>query len=205
LTLLAFDRVACRRGDRLLFHGVDFALDAGGALLIEGPNGVGKSSLIRQAAGLLPAFEGRIARAGALALADERAALDPELSLARALLFYARLTAPDVRGAAARGRIDAALAALGLAPLADIPVRILSTGQRRRAALARVLASGAPVWLLDEPANGLDAASIAALGEAMAAHRAAGGAILAAAHVALPLPDAQRIDLAAHAPAAMAA
>ena len=192
MTLLAFERVACLRGDRLLFAGVTFTLGPGEALLVEGPNGIGKSSLIRQAAGLLPVREGRIARGAAMALADERAALDPELPLGRALAFWARLT----------GRVEdvaAALDALGLAPLADVPVHILSTGQRRRAALARVLASGAPLWLLDEPGNGLDAASLAALGAAMAAHRAAGGAILAAAHMALPLDAPRRIALAEHA------
>ena len=84
---------------------------------------------------------------------------------------------------------------MGLAPLADVPVRMLSAGQRQRAALARVVASGAPLWLLDEPANGLDADGLARLDAAMAAHRAAGGAILAASHQPLALDGAQTVAL----------
>ena len=84
---------------------------------------------------------------------------------------------------------------MGLAPLAEVPVRMLSTGQRKRAALARVVASGAPLWLLDEPANGLDADGLARLEAAMAAHRAAGGAILAASHQPLALAGAQTVAL----------
>ena len=85
---------------------------------------------------------------------------------------------------------------MGLAQLAEVPVRMLSTGQRKRAALARVIASGAPLWLLDEPGNGLDVDGLARLEAAMAAHRADGGAILAASHQPLALPGAQRVALA---------
>src|SRR5690606_7283231 len=121
-------------------------------------------------AGLLAPAAGTVEAAPA-ALADERLALDERLTLARALGFWAALdeTVP-------------ALDALGIAHLADVPVRMLSTGQRKRAALARVVASGARLWLLDEPANGLDADGQAHLATAIAAHRLAGGAILAATH-----------------------
>ena len=84
--------------------------------------------------------------------------------------------------------------------LTDVPVRMLSTGQRKRAMLARVVISGAPIWLLDEPTNGLDTASVEMLGELMATHLAAGGIILAASHQALPLPGAHDIDIAAYRP-----
>jgi len=84
--------------------------------------------------------------------------------------------------------------------LADIPVRLLSTGQRRRAAIARVVASGAPLWLLDEPANGLDAAALGLLETAIATHRASGGAVLVASHTPIKLPAAIPIDLSQHLP-----
>ncbi|MEA3052105.1 MAG: heme exporter protein [Sphingomonadales bacterium] len=186
MSLLALRGVACDRGGRRLFEGLDLVLDPGRAALVTGPNGSGKSSLIRLAAGLLRAAEGRVERDSAAALADEGLALDPKLSLARALAFWGRLDGTDPA---------AAMAAMDLAALAQVPVRMLSTGQRKRAALARVLASGAALWLLDEPANGLDPDGEARLEAAMADHRAGGGAILAASHQPLALPGAARVEL----------
>jgi heme exporter protein A len=186
LSLVELRAVACDRGGRRLFEALDLILEPGGAALVTGPNGAGKSSLIRLAAGLLPAAAGEVRRTVAVALADEALALDPKLSLAAALAFWARLDGGDPA---------AAMAAMGLAPLAAVPVRMLSTGQRRRAALARVVASRAPLWLLDEPANGLDADGEARLEAAMAAHRAGGGAVLAASHQPLGLPGAARVAL----------
>lgn len=170
--LLRFEQVTCRRGGRLLFEGLDLELGPGEALQVAGPNGSGKSSLIRLAAGLLRPEAGRVRRSP-LALADDSLALDRELPLAAALGFWG-------------GDRDSGMAALGLGPLADVPVRLLSTGQAKRAALARVAASGEPLWLLDEPANALDSAAIALLGDLLDRHRAAGGAVLAASHAALP-------------------
>lgn len=186
MSLLALSAVACVRGGRLLFKGLDLVLEPGGAALVGGPNGAGKSSLIRLAAGLLPTAAGTVARDGGAALADEGLALDPKLSLDRALGFWSRLDGADPA---------AAMAAMGLAALGDVPVRMLSTGQRKRAVLARVLASGARLWLLDEPANGLDGDGQARLEAAMAAHRAGGGAILAASHQPLAVPGAARVML----------
>ena len=186
MSLLALRGVACERGGRRLFEGLDLALDPGAAALVTGPNGAGKSSLIRLAAGLLRAAAGSVERAVPAALADEGLALDPKLGLARALGFWAGLDGVDPA---------AAMAAMGLAPLAGVPVRMLSTGQRKRATLARLVASGAPLWLLDEPANGLDSDGEARLEAAMAAHRAGGGAILAASHQPLVLPGAIRVAL----------
>jgi heme exporter protein A len=179
--LLALEEVACLRGGRLLFEGLTLALDPGQAALVRGPNGIGKSSLIRLAAGLLRPAAGTVERAEA-ALADEHLALDERQTLGAALAFWVQ--------DAARG-----LALMGLDHLARMPVRMLSTGQRKRAALARVVASGAPLWLLDEPANGLDGDGIERLEAAMAAHRAAGGAILAASHQPLGLADARTVEL----------
>ena len=186
MSLLGLRAVACVRGGRLLFEGLDLVLEPGGAALIAGPNGAGKSSLIRLAAGLLQASAGTVERSGRAALADEGLALDPKLGLARALGFWSRLDGSDA---------SQAMAAMGLAALADVPVRMLSTGQRKRSVLARVVASGAPLWLLDEPANGLDGDGEERLAAAIAAHRAGGGAILAASHQPLDLPGAERVQL----------
>src|SRR5687768_8343058 len=136
MPLLRFDGVRLRRGGRLLFEALDLQLRPGEALHVTGPNGSGKSSLIRLAAGLLRAERGRIERSR-LALADEHLALDRELPLHRALEFW--------------GVVGEVIDGLGLAHLADMPVRLLSSGQAKRATLARVAASGAPLWMLDEP------------------------------------------------------
>jgi heme exporter protein A len=175
------------RGGRLLIQGLDLALAGGEAALVTGPNGAGKSSLLRLAAGLLRPAAGEVERApGPVAFADEALALDPKPTLARALGFWARLD----RTSAAE-----AMAAMGIAHLAEVPVRMLSTGQRKRAVLARAMASGARLWLLDEPANGLDGDGLERLAAAMATHRAGGGAILAASHQPLGLDGARRVAL----------
>jgi heme exporter protein A len=187
VTLLRFDGAACLRGGRLLFEGVSFALAGGEAALVTGPNGAGKSSLLRVAAGLLNAAAGLVAREGAVALADENAALDRDMPLGKALGFWARV---DGRATALEGAMEA----LGLSHLGPVPVRMLSTGQRKRA-LARVAASGAPIWLLDEPTNGLDAEAIGRLEQACAAHQATGGIVLAATHQTFMLSSVQTISL----------
>lgn len=186
---LALANLACVRGGRVLFKGLNAALSPGDALLLTGPNGVGKSSLLRLIAGLLPAYAGTVTHEGRLALSDENPALDPRLPLAKALEYWA-----GIDGAGPTAVTDA-LAVLDLTRLAEVPVRLLSTGQRRRANLARVLASGADIWLLDEPGNGLDAASLALLERAIAAHRAQGGIVVVASHQPLGLGDAQALAL----------
>lgn len=191
MTLLAFRDVTGARGGRVLFEGMGFTVTAGEAMLVTGPNGAGKSSLIRFAAGLLPPVAGEVERPAQAALLAEAAALDGEASVAAALRFWATMDGED-RAAA---RAGAALAAVGLAHLADVPVRLLSTGQRRRVALARVVASGAPLWLLDEPANGLDTAAMAMLEGLVARHRGEGGGVVVATHLPLALPGAATLEL----------
>lgn len=187
MTALAFSGVACVRGRRQLFTDLTFALAPGDALLVTGPNGVGKSSLLRLAAGLLTAAAGHVERIGRVALADERTALDAALPLGRALAFWAALDGGDAR---------AALASVGLDHLAAVPVRMLSTGQRRRATLARTLAARAAIWLLDEPANGLDIDATAMLEALIAAHRVQGGIVVIASHQAIAIDGAHHLALA---------
>lgn len=189
--------VACLRGGRMLFRGVSLTLGPGESALLTGPNGVGKSSLLRLCAGLLPAFAGTVDRRGGIALTDERLALDMDLPLAMALAFWAQLdrAGPDA--------VSAALDAVALTRLADVPVRMLSTGQRKRAMLARVIASHAPIWLLDEPGNGLDSASTDLLGAAVATHLASGGIVVAASHQPLPMTAPLTLALADYLPDAL--
>jgi len=179
--LLRFEDVSCTRGGRLLFDNLSLAVGPGEALHVAGPNGSGKSSLLRVAAGLLAPASGCVQRVS-LALADGSLALDRELPLQRALGYW-------IGGAA-----TAAMDALGLAELARVPVRHLSAGQAKRASLARVAGSGATLWLLDEPLNGLDAASLGLVEQLLASHRSRGGAVLAASHTQLA-GDWSRLEL----------
>jgi heme exporter protein A len=178
--LLRFEAVTLRRGGRLLFEELDLRLGPGEALHVAGPNGSGKSSLIRLAAGLLRAEAGRVERTSA-ALSNDALALDRELPLRRALRFW---------------EAEGGMEGMGLSPLAEVPVRLLSSGQAKRASLARVVASGAQLWLLDEPLNGLDVDGVARLDALIASHRAKGGAVLAASHSPLA-GDWTRLELGA--------
>jgi heme exporter protein A len=182
---IAADQLACRRGERVLFRGLSLALTPGEALQVAGANGIGKSSLIRILAGLLAPFAGTVAREGAVGLIDERPALDPHQPLRQALDFWRRID---------RARDDAA-ARLGLSDLLDVPVRYLSTGQKKRAALARLIGQGTPIWLLDEPLNGLDSDAARLVGEITATHCAGGGIAVVASHQSFDLPAMRRIEL----------
>lgn len=170
--LLRFDDVTCVRGGRLLFSKLSLSVAPGEALHVAGPNGSGKSSLLRVAAGLLAPAAGSVERQRP-ALSDASLALDPELPLRRALAYWIGGAAPE------------AMAALGLSELERLPVRHLSTGQAKRASLARVAGSAASLWLLDEPLNGLDSASLGRVEALLAAHRSRGGAVVAASHAPL--------------------
>jgi heme exporter protein A len=185
---LAAIELACRRGDRLLFAGLSFALQPGEAMQVVGANGTGKSSLIRILAGLLPAYGGRVEYDGTLALVDDRLPLDDHLPLGKALAVWNAIDG----GVYSRG----AIAAVGLAELVEVPVGFLSTGQRKRAALLLALARGGGLWLLDEPLNGLDTAGAEMMAEALRAFRGGGGMAVIASHQQLTIPDLRTIDLA---------
>lgn len=172
--------IACRRGDRLLFKGLSLACDPGDALHVAGANGVGKSSLLRILAGLLRPFTGEIEARGDMGLVDERLALDANLPLGAALKFWEKLD-----GCSNPGR---ALEVLQIEPLLDVPVRFLSTGQKKRAALARLLNRNCPIWLLDEPLNGLDTEAQKAVEALVALHCNGGGIAVVASHQAIALP-----------------
>ena len=187
---LAARDLACRRGDRLLLRGLSFSLGPGEALQVLGDNGIGKSSLLRVLGGLLRPFAGTVERSGAAALLDERLALDANLPLAEALGFWSALD---------RTSRDAMLAPLALEPLARVPVRYLSTGQRKRAMMARLLGQNAPLWLLDEPLSGLDERARAMIAGLIATHCAGGGAAVIASHQPLDLPNLRAIALADYA------
>jgi len=201
--VLEAENLACRRGERLVFAGVSFAVPRGGALVLLGPNGSGKSSLLRLLAGLTPVESGRVLWDGAPVRDDAAAhrarirfvghqdAVKPALTVSENLAFWAGFQDAD------EGAVGAALAFLGLDRLADWPSRFLSAGQRRRLALARLLLAPALVWLLDEPTIGLDRDSIASFEAALAAHRAAGGLVVASTHVPLDLSDARMLTLGA--------
>ena len=219
--MLTARALAAFRGGRLVFRDVDFDLAAGGALLLSGPNGSGKSTLLRILAGLTPAEAGVLSWNGADVLGDPVAharrlafvghhdAVKPGLTVSENLSFVARMApsgAPSGAQSGARGgsghrgsaaAIAEALAAVGLAELADLPARYLSAGQRRRLALARLaLRRDAPLWLLDEPTLGLDTASVSRLGTLLQTHRDGGGLVVAATHLPLPLPGAGELRLA---------
>ncbi len=189
---LVAEALSAFRGDRLVLDRLDLAVAAGGALLLLGPNGAGKSTLLRALAGLkrLDAgrllFDGSDDLAGQVAYLGHQDGIKPGLTTAENLVFAARISGRSA---------GAALAALGLQTLAALPARMLSAGQKRRLALARLVVSGAPLWLLDEPTLGVDTASVAAFGQLLAQHRAQGGVVVAATHLPLPLPDAAELRL----------
>ncbi|AXS38921.1 heme ABC exporter ATP-binding protein CcmA [Breoghania sp. L-A4] len=196
---LVADRLAVDRGGRQVFAELSFSVLAGEALLVRGPNGVGKSSLLRTIAGLVPAAEGtiRIERTGEEEAAEgigarchyfgHSDALKTPMTVAENLGFWRDFHGhPSVT-------VDQALDRVGLADIAHLPAAYLSAGQRRRLSLSRLLVSHRPVWLLDEPTSALDAASEQALITIMQEHLASGGLIIAATHADLPLDGARAL------------
>lgn len=185
---LAATDLACRRGDRLLFRGLSFALGAGEALQVLGANGTGKTSLLRILAGLLTPYAGAVSASELPALLDGRLPLDEHLPLGEALAFWNRID-----GGAITPQL---LAAQGLDRLVDVPVRYLSTGQRKRAAIVQSNARRAAIWLLDEPLNGLDVNAGERLQASVAEYCADGGIAVIASHQPFAVPGLRTLDLA---------
>jgi heme exporter protein A len=190
------------RGGRRLFAGLSFAVDQGAALVVTGPNGAGKSTLLRALCGFLPLEAGGFALEGGDA---ERTVGEQAHYLGHADGVKGALTAGEnlafaaamLGGRSSREAQRDALARVGLAHVIDFPARLLSAGQRRRVALARLLVADRPLWLLDEPATALDVAAQAALAAIMQARLRGGGIIVAAAHAPLGLDAAQELRLGA--------
>ena len=207
---LVAEDLACRRGERLVFAGLSFRLPPGGALVLTGANGSGKTSLLRLLAGLIAPAAGRLAW-GATPIADDVAehrarlhyvghqdGVKPGLTPRETLVFWAALRGREVRRDAPM--LAAALAAFALEPVAEWPCRWLSAGQRRRLALARLLVIPALLWLLDEPFSALDDDNRVRLEQAIVAHRAAGGRVALATHIPAEIGAATEIGLDAFAP-----
>ena len=185
---LTAEKLACVRGDRRVFSGLDFEVKSGEVLVVEGANGVGKTSLLRLIAGFLPPAEGavRIAtKEKVIGDGEERGrhvgwlghqdGIKPQLSVAEQLEFFAHLYG-------VRSEPDGVLTRVGLSRQRGLPCRYLSAGQKKRLGLARLMVSARPLWLLDEPFAALDTNGRALAGELMQAHCATGGIVVAASH-----------------------
>ncbi|MFM2411483.1 MAG: hypothetical protein RL481_2311 [Pseudomonadota bacterium] len=180
---------AIQRGGRLVLRDFTLVAERGEIVWIRGANGSGKSTLFRALAGLLPLAAGTRAVEGRIALTDDNSALDSEATLENSLRFWTRLDG------ASNTDLERALVSLDLVPLAELPVRLLSAGQRKRGSLARMIASGADIWLLDEPYNGLDQANVARLDDVLARHASSGGLALVASHIAPTVNVTRSIQL----------
>lgn len=196
---LIAENLSGERGGHTVFSGVDISLDEGGALVVTGPNGSGKSTLLRVVAGLLPAAGGSVrlegggeafptVASGAHYLGHLNA-MKPTLSVAENLSFWRDFSGADLG-------VGDALRTVGLEAIAHLPFGYLSTGQKRRAAIARLFVSRRPIWLLDEPTSGLDARSERQFSALMEKHRSGGGIIVAATHLPLGMDGAQELGMA---------
>ncbi|RWO01073.1 heme ABC exporter ATP-binding protein CcmA [Mesorhizobium sp.] len=196
---LIAENLGGERGGEAVFSGLDFALGKGQALIVTGPNGAGKSTLLRVVAGLLPVVAGRLLLEGggedfpsvasACHYLGHQNAMKTALSVAENLRFWRDFSGADFLSA------EEALAMVGLDDIGHLPFGYLSTGQRRRAAIAKLLVSRRPLWLLDEPTAGLDKASEERFGRLMREHLDEGGIIIAATHLPLGLEGAQELRM----------
>ncbi|TPF75422.1 heme ABC exporter ATP-binding protein CcmA [Brucella gallinifaecis] len=200
---LSAENLAGERGGEAIFAKLSFALSSGEALIVTGPNGSGKSTLLRIICGLLAPEEGQIAlvedattlpvRTACHYLGHQNA-MKPALSVRENLLFWQKFN-----GAAAHD-IGEALEAVDLPGVEHLPFGYLSTGQKRRVAIARLLTSYRPLWIVDEPTAGLDRASEARFAELMREHMRDGGMVIAATHIPLGLENVHTLDMAQYSP-----
>jgi heme exporter protein A len=195
---LIADNLACNRGGREVFAGLNFSLSGGEALVVTGRNGAGKSSLLRMIAGLVHVAAGRLELEGGepdASIAEQahyvghQDAVKPSLTVGENLKFWAQYLG------ASEPATDPALQAVDLAPLANLPAAYLSAGQRRRLSIARLVAVPRPLWLLDEPTSALDVPSQNRLADLMRSHLAGGGMIVAAAHGPIGLERAREMKI----------
>ncbi len=188
MSLLAVEGLCVSRGGLPVLEGLSFAVAPGEALVLRGPNGIGKTTLLRTLAGLQPPLAGAISMPPeAMAYAAHADGLKSTLSVAENLGFWASVYATH--------DIEPALERMNLVALRDRAAMSLSAGQKRRLGLARLLVTGRPVWVLDEPTVSLDVASVALFADAVRGHLATGGAALIATHIDLGLAEARVLDL----------
>ncbi len=189
---VACDALALSRGGRTLMRGLCLSAGPGEALVLTGPNGAGKTTLLRALAGLIRPDAGTVTvqlGAGAIAFLGHAEGLKPGETVRDALSFWTRLNGGEP------ARIDPVMEQLAVAHLASRPCHTLSAGQKRRTALARIVLSNRPVWLLDEPAAPLDAVSRERLARRVAEHRARGGCVIATTHAELGWPDTRTLQV----------
>ncbi len=198
------ENLTCVRGGRTIFTSLNFNLTAGDALILVGPNGSGKSTLLRLMAGLLRPSSGNLKwgqteiheepeiHGGRLHYVGHHYAVKPTLSVLDNVLFWSSLMSGTSKN---REACSVALNTFGLGHLEHIPGRFLSTGQKQRVSLARVLASPAPLWLLDEPTSTLDKETITSLESVIDDHCTSGGIVVISTHSDIQLPNHQVIDL----------
>jgi len=185
---LGVENLSVARGGVAVLEGVSFRLRAGEALVLRGPNGIGKTTLLRTVAGLQPPLSGRVAASPeTVVYAGHSDGIKSMLTVDENLTFWSQVF--DTEG------VSAALAGFDLASLRTRQAGALSAGQKRRLGLARLLVTGRPIWVLDEPTVSLDTEAVSLFVHAVRAHLAAGGAALLATHIDLGLEEAQGLDL----------